>query len=668
MFRRVASWASCRFALVAVVAFCGTTLRAAEPEVRLSPPSQRPLGHGPIRFVDAARGDDAGDGTLGRPWRSVGHGLAQLAAGETLCLRGGTYYERVRISLVGTDAAPIVVRGYPGETAVLDAGYPEFFASSATAWEPVVGSLGEFRSVRRYGNLRYVLGSFGDSMIGLHTYYHAQDLRAAQEGWHPADANDPQSDVAPVYCGPGLWYDAAAGRIHVRLHPTHLRDVPNYDGPTDPRRVPLVVAPADAVPLTLDGAAHVRLEDLTIRGGGHDTVVLRQTRDVTFDGCTIHAASNGIRAVGAVGLRITRCGAHGNLPPWTFRAENSLRNREGRGRRDITRLNTHALLVPAAGREFDVYAFPQNDDWEISYSDFTDAHDGLYFGGVTTKFHHNRVARMQDDGLYLSPMYVRYYEQPAELRIYENVLSECLTAVAFGGSETINRDRVFLYRNLWALDTLVPTARPAQIDERPTFTPSKPMGDHGSPPWSALCIYHNTVRLVGPGRSAEQFLTAAATPERPRHFLNNVVEVVEPSPKLAAEIVAAFRPTGRPLRFPPLEVPAVDRGSSDGNLYWVAGVDAAEGEAMLRKYRTSPPFAASREVHAEGFTARSRVANPRLDADGVPAPGSPVVDAGASIPAAWPDSRRDADRAAPDIGAIPAGATRLRVGRFADGP
>ena len=48
--------------------------------------------------------------------------------------------------------------------------------------------------------------------------------------------------------------------------------------------------------------------------------------------------------------------------------------------RDITRFNTHALLVSDANREFSVYAYPFSDDWEIAYSDFSDAHDDLHPG------------------------------------------------------------------------------------------------------------------------------------------------------------------------------------------------------------------------------------------------------------------------------------------------
>src|SRR5262245_62983409 len=67
------------------------------------PPSKRPMGSGPAYFVDARRGDDKSAGTRELPWRTIGHALTQLRAGDTLCLRGGVYYERLYIALSGGD-------------------------------------------------------------------------------------------------------------------------------------------------------------------------------------------------------------------------------------------------------------------------------------------------------------------------------------------------------------------------------------------------------------------------------------------------------------------------------------------------------------------------------------------------------------------------------------
>lgn len=642
------------------------------PIVALPKASNRPLGQGPAKFVDARRGDDAADGSEARPWHSINRALMSLAAGETLYLRGGVYYEQVRIALVGRPDAPITIRSYPGEQATIDGGYAEFFRMPAEAWEPVAGTTDEYRSTRTYGNIRYALGSFGDSLVGLNTYYHAIDLRATSEAWverpAPPDA-DPKKrqkpDVEPVYCGPGLWYDPATARIHVRLAHTHLLNRPNYTGPTDPRTVPLIVTPGHALPLRFDGAKHVRVQDLVVRGAGHDTVLFEQCEQIDFDNVTVWCGADGLRAYGLRNFRMIGCGVYGNVPPWSFRTDTSLRARPGVPTRDITRLNTHALLVPAGMRESDVYAMPQNDHWDISYCTFSNGHDGIYLGGLNARFHHNLVEHTQDDGIYLSPMYPNYGGVPCELHLYQNVIRDVLTAVAFGGPEPKNTDRVYFYRNLVVLNDLVPTGRPTDMAMPARLSGGKPMGDHGSPPWSAMWIYHNTFHVLEPGRTAEQALTGAAAPDRPRYFLNNILAVgYKPAVGDTSGATAAAAPAGKP-RLPAVFVPTPDVGISDGNLYGFAGVDAATAAAIFEKYRKSPAFAESAKAYDGGFTCRSLAADPQLDEHETPRPGSPAVDAGAPIPAEWPDVLRDQDAGRPDIGALPPGTAPLRVGRDA---
>jgi hypothetical protein len=122
---------------------------------------------------------------------------------------------------------------------------------------------------------------------------------------------------------------------------------------------------------------------------------------------------------------------------------------------------------------------------------------------------------------------------------------------------------------------------------------------------------------------------------------------------------------GRPFRAPLVVVPPVGSGLSDGNLYWTVGVDPTQGASIFDKYRKSPEFAQSQKSYDGGFTSRSLVAEPKLSVNDVPEQGSPAVDAGAPIPAEWPDPLRDQDKGKPDIGALPLGATPLQVGRDA---
>jgi hypothetical protein len=618
------------------------------PLRKLPQPSNRPAAAAANRYADAARGDDRQEGTAERPWRTIGHALTQLRPGDTLNLRGGVYFEEVRCALRGTADKPITIRSAPGELATIDAGLREFFETPAEAWEPVAGTDDEYRSTKSYGNIRYALGSFGDSFIGLNTYYYAQDLRAKNELWDLATPGDKESDVLPVYCGPGLWYDPATGRIHARLAHTHLKQTDNYSGPTDPRKVPLIVVPSHHVPLVLDGAEHIRLQDLVVRGGGHYTVELAQTLGTTFDNVTVWAGANGLHAFGARDLALYRCGLYGNVPPWTFRTDTSLRTYPVRKDRDITRLNTHALLLPNSGRESDVYAFPQNDRWTISYCEFGDGHDGIYLGGLNADFHHNLIDGTQDDGIYLSPMYHRYTKTPDVIRIHENVIRRCLTPLAFGGKEQTT-DVVYVYRNVFDSRLPIPTGRPSTAAPDPRFQAGKPLGDHGSPPWSSMWFVNNTLLMRDQARSAEMALTDAAHAERPRYVFNNLFV--------------------HEARLPPANVTIVGQGISDGNLYWTRGDKPTDAAALFAKFRGSPAFAESKKVYPTGFGSRSQIGDPRLNDDFTLAPGSAAIDTGVDIPAEAAakinDPLRTADQGAPDIGAIPLGGKMFQVGREA---
>src|SRR5690242_18573441 len=93
----------------------------SHPPVRPLPsPSTRPMDKGPARFVDATRGKDSNDGSEKNPWKTINHALTLLSAGDTLYLRGGIYHENVYCAVAGKPDAPITIRSYPGERAIID--------------------------------------------------------------------------------------------------------------------------------------------------------------------------------------------------------------------------------------------------------------------------------------------------------------------------------------------------------------------------------------------------------------------------------------------------------------------------------------------------------------------------------------------------------------------
>jgi parallel beta-helix repeat protein len=63
---------------------------------------------------------------------SLAEGIAQAQAGDEVALRGGTYYQgEFSLPRSGSAGAPILIRSYPGETAILDGGDPATFSWTA---------------------------------------------------------------------------------------------------------------------------------------------------------------------------------------------------------------------------------------------------------------------------------------------------------------------------------------------------------------------------------------------------------------------------------------------------------------------------------------------------------------------------------------------------------
>ncbi len=614
---------------------------AAEPRYRSHPPvrplptpARRPLGSGPALFVDPVRGNDRDAGSRQAPWKTLAHALTRLKAGDTLSLRGGTYYEAVTVTAAGTADRPVTVRSHPGELAVLDGGLREFSEAPAAAWEPARGEAeGEFHSVKTYpgragGKARrgvYVLGNFGDSLVPLHGYRFAADFRSANEFWTLADKADPNTGV---YLGPGLWYDPTTGRIHVRLARLKARGygAAGYRGETDPRKLPLVVSGTET-PLRIQGARHFRLQDLVVRGATGSTVLVSRSDDITLDGVTLYGGSPVLAVEGTRRLRLLNTAVRGLSAPWSSRAGHKYRGK------------SPYLLTCGRG----------NRDFEFAHCEFTDNHDGLTIGTVVgMDFHHNLVENCDDDGVYLNAR-----TTGGDIRMYQNRFRRILSTLAFSGRAKPGRG-VYVFRNVFDLRRPVigsPPTGPAEAT--PNLRPSRAWGEHGSPTWEPLYLYHNTVLLPGPEfRRYYAAGWAGHTRGTRRRVFNNIFVHLRGMPGLA------FASTD-----------AADDFQADGNLHWAVADGPAYRGDFFAAFRRSGTFAASKRAYPPGWGAHDRFADPkfvRFTADGPVdlrlRPDSPAVDAGVALPADWPDPLRSRDRGKPDVGALPLGAEPFQAG------
>jgi len=477
------------------------TDRSHPPQRPLPKAVDRELTRGPAYFVDSSRGDDTNDGSIKQPWKTIQYGVGRLKPGDTLYLRDGVYHETVCLTKSGTEDAPIVIAAYPGELPVLDGGRPEFFQSPATSWKPAKdGAAGEYVSTKTYPNAidrqiphqflpgawepmwgkedqrPVVLGHFANSMVPLHGYRTVEDLRSTNE------LSPKSKNAGTVYCGPGLWFNRATNRIHIRLAHHRLPGLGEraYRGETDPRKLPLVVALGFGRDvLRINGIKHVHIEGLVLRGAtGSPMIHVYGSQGIHLDHLTVYGGFPALLINASQNVRVTHSALRGLAAPWTGRAHMKYRGTA-----------TYQIVLQNAQ--------PYSEDIELANCEFTDDHDFAHMRyAKNLRFHHNFVDNFNDDGL----------ECGAKLRwhsiyIHHNRIGACLGVLQ---QHEIDKDEspethdpdsgLYLYRNIFDQRAGVYYGLPSEPDLSGAFLRSEGhlLSDHGSPIYPVMRVYHNT--------------------------------------------------------------------------------------------------------------------------------------------------------------------------------
>ncbi len=690
---------------------------ASHPPTRPLPvPHQREMTKGAKYFVDARQGSDQNSGTQAAPWQTLAHGSAKLQPGDTLYLRAGTYYEHVEITCSGNAEQPITIAGYPGEIAVIDGGLREFFEQPQTAWEVCPdGVPGEFRSAKTYPELGAggvsVMGNFGDSMVPLHGYRLLSDLRCNSSYWNVGEKVG--DDEGSVYCGPGVWYNAATGHIHARLAHTNLDALhdDNYVGETDPRKISLVIAGINhGSAVSLSGAQHVHLQDLVLRGACRPVLSISRSADIHLAGLDIYGGSSPISIRDTWGLRMEHTACRGLAAPWTFRGSLKYRSVE-------SRLFSASGWTPTG---------QDNRDFEIAHCEFTDSVDGVFLGSVHgVRFHHNLIDNVSDDGMFLTAGTSYDGNTPGgDVQIYQNRIVRCLTAMAFGVGHGRQRaltagyqtgSGLHVFRNVFDFRRPVMYQWPGEPGHEITSL-GRLSGDHGGLTWEPIWFYHNTViggeppyrgyyagGLAGHvgGGSARRvfnniFVQFTGTPGQVMPELHlppdpNAINVAEEKPKadplgdlldsaldgkknsakkeLGSVDAKAIAEIKKQQAKPPRPTPPTDF-AADGNLHWSTSAEI-QAEDFLKRFRNSEDFQQSKRLYPVGWGTHDQYADPGLKKvegdhqallDLALTSQSPAVNAGVEIPKTWPDRLATADAGKRDIGALPLGQSAWTVG------
>jgi hypothetical protein len=208
-------------------------------------PAYRPTSH-----YASTSGSRAGNGSITQPWdlaTALSGAGGRVHPGDTVWVRGGTYYAPFRSTLTGSAGAPIVVRGYPGERAIIDGvNAPSDNFVVAGAWSvvwgleftntnpartaPTAGSV--FRTVALVNNgphNKYINNIVHDGGTAYYTYANHVDVEIYgniwyNNGWQGPDRGHGhalylKNDVGPVVARDNIIFNQFGYGVHVYSEP-----------------------------------------------------------------------------------------------------------------------------------------------------------------------------------------------------------------------------------------------------------------------------------------------------------------------------------------------------------------------------------------------------------------------------------------------------------------
>lgn len=454
----------------------------------------QPVTRPPKIFYVSTNGNDDNSGTSPfTAFRNIQTGVDSLKVpGDVLRIIKGKYTEFVTVrQKKGTSLKPIIIEGWPGlipltPVTILQGSITAIDGTNDTAyfhlapnneWEHAAGvgvhpqeyvSKKTFPKPAGRGSWFVSRGAFIDTINGrytrLITYSKLEDLRAinqtselilegsnpgcslpdpARPGFYLGDSMGCRKIRPWVYMGPGIWFDNATEKIHIRLSPTNnaITGLADYTGNTNPNQIALSIAEEEMTTLIVQGSSYLQIRNLSVRFSGKSIEIIK-SRSITFDNVTVWAGEYGAKSEDSTKrLRFSNTVFDGGLPTWMFRSDlkNDYKFLQGADtfRNNVGKSTMETLFLGSA----------KSDSTEIDHCEFINAHD-LYLGGKNFNFHHNWINNLHDEGLFLDA------GKDISGRVHNNVITQVLSAISFAGGDTARH--WYIYRNL--VDLRKPTA------------------------------------------------------------------------------------------------------------------------------------------------------------------------------------------------------------------
>jgi hypothetical protein len=585
----------------------------------------------------APDGVTGNDGSESAPW-PLQHAIDQLDATDdhVLLLLGGVYVGRFDIAGLKHPDPPYVISAAPGAIVVIDGTVPEFRTVPNNLWEHVGGAdSDEYVSTLEFPGAGPARGSFlaRRPYTRLITHQFREDLQSENElagpicPDNPLDGPPPRQPELPdhpdvadrrpwMYLGPGLFHDddPAAGdnKIHVRLSPTHhyLAGFPDYDGETDPRKVPLAIWFEQRATVRIANCNSVTFSNVTVRHG-EPSITIADCDDVRLDHVNVYAGNHGIRLRGTCnGVILTNVLVDGGLPPWYFRSDR-------KGQFNLASDPTwDKAQAPGENTMKSLLSGTANcHDSAVRNCEFVNGHD-LFTFGTGLRFSRNWIQNLDDDAIVIDT------DGSADLQIFGNVIEQCQTVLSSGGGAGSGTS---VFRNLIDLRRPFAKSRP-KVYEKTSCDDAD--GDRRTldvgvlvktrPPDGPLNFFHNTC-LVRDNQADASFNHFSGWGTSRREVFNNIFVAVNTVPG-----------SDKPISFLPkvdLAAGNSDDAATDGNCFFRTGQYHSAPLLLVRHgggpgsfptledYRSQPApshFSDSKTIYGPGFEASSREADPQF--------------------------------------------------------
>jgi len=260
----------------------------------------------PTTYYVSTSGNDSNPGTISRPFRTIQRSANVALPGDAVYVRGGTYNERVALTVSGSNGRPITYQKYPGETPVLD-GTGIAVPNTAALWD-----LGSVNYVTIDGfevrnSSQFLMQTSGHHVTIKNSKIHASCIGCTDDGTEGAHGNGISigggsvqhytsilnNDIYDIYNGGIVMYDALQGYVLVQGNTIHdIHGVGNWDM-IECHGTPYVVIKNNVLynlVLTNEGADYIDC----------GSVSTDSTHHIVYDNNTVYVGPNGTSTIGYV--------------------------------------------------------------------------------------------------------------------------------------------------------------------------------------------------------------------------------------------------------------------------------------------------------------------------------------------------------------------------------